>query len=185
MADNADQVIFLDKIGSEDLSLVGGKAMSLGNMLKAGLPVPPGFSITTDAYKAGFTLAIENQIMEAFDKLGAERVAVRSSAVAEDSKQASWAGQLETVLNVNRAGLLDAISKCWESVNSEHAREYATQQGVTNADQAVGVVVQKMVDSEVSGVMFTANPVTNNLEEIVLESIYGLGELIVKGAVTP
>ncbi|HEX5455780.1 MAG TPA: PEP/pyruvate-binding domain-containing protein [Candidatus Saccharimonadales bacterium] len=185
MTDNSNRVIFLDEISSEDLGLVGGKAMSLGEMIKADINVPPGFSITTAVYKSGFTTEAENQVLEAFDKLGADRVAVRSSAVAEDSKQASWAGQLETYLNVDRAGLIKAVKKCWDSVNSEHAKEYAKQNNMAETDKAVGVVVQKMVDSEVSGVMFTANPVTNNLEEIIIEAIYGLGELIVQGAVTP
>jgi pyruvate,water dikinase len=185
MADNVNRVIFLDKISSEDLSLVGGKAMSLSEMIKAGMNVPPGFSITTNVYNSGLNSEIENQILKAFDKLGADRVAVRSSAVAEDSKSASWAGQLETYLNVNKSELIDAVKKCWDSVNSEHAKEYASQNKVSEADKSVGVVVQKMVDSDVSGVMFTANPVSNNLDEIVLEAIYGLGELIVQGAVTP
>lgn len=185
MADNVERVIFLEEVSSENLGLVGGKAMSLSEMTKAGINVPPGFSVTTAAYKSGITPEIEKQILEAFDKLGAERVAVRSSAVAEDSKEASWAGQLETYLNVDKTGLIDAIKKCWDSVNSEHAREYARQQNVSEADKAVGVVVQKMVDSDVSGVMFTANPVTNNRGEIIIEAIYGLGELIVQGSVTP
>ena len=175
----------LNDISSKDIKLVGGKASSLGEMTKADLPVPPGFVITTDAFEAGMNDGLEAEILEGFDALGAERVAVRSSAVAEDSKSASWAGQLETYLNVDRSSLIKAVKECWDSINSDHAREYAKQHAVSEADKAVGVVIQKMVESDVSGVMFTANPVTNNLDEIIIEAIYGLGELIVQGAVTP
>ncbi|HEX5796976.1 MAG TPA: PEP/pyruvate-binding domain-containing protein [Candidatus Saccharimonadales bacterium] len=179
------QILSFGEIGQKDGSLVGGKALSLSKMAKAGINVPSGFVITTNVYNAGLNPEIERQILETFDGLDTERVAVRSSAVAEDSTSASWAGQLETYLNIDRAGLINAIKKCWDSVNSEHAVEYAKHNRVKDADRAVAVVIQKMVDSDVSGVMFTANPVTNNLDEIVIEAIYGLGELIVQGSVTP
>ncbi|HYF97147.1 MAG TPA: PEP/pyruvate-binding domain-containing protein [Patescibacteria group bacterium] len=183
--DNSKRIIFFDEINSNNLELVGGKAMALSEMIKAGVNVPPGFSITTDTYRLGLTDEIVEEILKAFDKLQVDRVAVRSSAVAEDSKEASWAGQLETYLNVDKKGLIEAVKKCWSSVNSEHAKEYAKQHNIDHADNAVGVVVQQMVDSDISGVMFTANPVTNNRDEIIIESIYGLGELLVSGSVTP
>ncbi len=178
-------VKFLDEVGLSDKSLVGGKAASLGEMLQAGINVPPGFVITTDAFNGGMTPELQKNILECFDELGTTRVAVRSSAVAEDSDDASWAGQLESYLNTTRNGLIEAVEKCWESIKSERAIEYADEHGVNEDQRAVAVVVQAMVDSEISGVLFTANPVTQNRMECLIEAIHGLGELLVQGAVTP
>lgn len=172
-------------MGLKDAGLVGGKAASLGEMIKAGVNVPPGFVILAKVHTRGMTPQLAKEIVEAFDQRGLKRVAVRSSAIAEDSSAASWAGQLETYLNVTRDGLVEAVKKCWASIGSEHAQAYGSHHGVSQAEQAVAVVVQAMVDSDVSGVMFTVNPVTNDKNEIVIESVYGLGELIVQGAVTP
>jgi phosphoenolpyruvate synthase/pyruvate phosphate dikinase len=175
----------LSKVDSSMVGLVGGKAASLGELITAGITVPPGFVITTEVYGKVISPKLKKAIFEGFDKLGAERVAVRSSAVAEDSASASWAGQLDTYLNVTKEGLIDAIQKCRASITSAHAREYADYNQVADSDRAVAVIVQAMVDSEVSGVLFTANPVTNNKDEIIIEAIYGLGEMIVQGLVTP
>lgn len=175
----------LDETSYSDIKLVGGKAASLGEMIGAGLPVPSGFVVTTDGFRAGMTHMLEQEILKAFDMLGAKRVAVRSSAVAEDSGDASWAGQLESYLNTTRGDLIANIKKCWDSIDSDRAKDYVAQNNVNDDQRAVAVVVQAMVDSEVSGVMFTANPVTNNREEIMLEAIYGLGEMLVQGTVTP
>ena len=175
----------LSDVSKRNTVLVGGKAASLGEMIKAGIVVPPGFVITSQAYAEGMTPKLEEEILTAFDKRGLKRVAVRSSAVAEDSAGASWAGQLETYLNVTKDSLIETVQKCWASIGSEHAQAYGSHHGVNKGDQVVAVVVQAMVDSEVSGVMFTANPVTNDKDEIVIEAVYGLGEMIVQGAVTP
>jgi len=175
----------LSEVNQQDVKLVGGKAASLGEMLSAGIPVPGGFVITTDAFRTGLSQELENEILQAFDALKAERVAVRSSAVAEDSISASWAGQLETYLNTTKGELLNAVTKCWESIKSGHAAAYAAEHGVDESQQAVAVVVQAMVDSETSGVLFTANPVTENRDEVIIEAVYGLGELLVQGMVTP
>lgn len=175
----------LSDVSKKNTALVGGKAASLGEMIKAGIVVPPGFVITSQAYAMGMTPKLEEEILTAFDERGLKRVAVRSSAVAEDSAGASWAGQLETYLNVTKDNLVEAVRKCWASIGSEHAQAYGSHHAVKKGDQAVAVVVQAMVDSEVSGVMFTANPVTNDKNEIVIEAVYGLGEMIVQGAVTP
>ncbi len=175
----------LSEVDNAMVALVGGKAASLGEMIKAGINVPPGFVITTIVDNKGISPKVKKTVYAAFDKLGAELVAVRSSAVAEDSGSASWAGQLETYLNVTKDGLLDAIEKCQASIHSEHATEYADYNQVAKDGRAVAVIVQAMVDSEVSGILFTANPITGNREELVIESIYGLGEMIVQGMVTP
>jgi len=168
---------------------VGGKAASLGELINAGLPVPPAFAITTNCYKEfknkELPVGVKELILKAFDDLGSERVAVRSSAIGEDSFGASWAGQLDTYLNTSRENLIETIRKCWKSIYSERALSYAAQKNVDKNDLAIGVVIQKMVDSEVSGIMFTVNPITNDKNQIMIEAGYGLGELLVQGIITP
>lgn len=172
---------FFSEISKGDVGLVGGKGASLGEMVKANIPVPPGFVITTEAFQK----KIDREILQAFHKLNADRVAVRSSATAEDSSFASWAGQLETYLNVNRENLIDKIKECWDSIKSERALSYAAGQNLSEDQLKVAVVVQKMVESKSSGVMFTVNPISQNFHEIMLEAGYGLGELLVQGLITP
>lgn len=172
---------FFNEISKNDISLVGGKAASLGEMTKAGFPVPAGFVITTEAQG----VINKDEIFQAFNALNAEKVAVRSSAVAEDSSQASWAGQLETYLNVSRDDLINKVRECWNSIKSERALSYAGGQNLSEDDLYVAVVVQEMIESKVSGVMFTANPVTSDKGEIMIESVLGLGEQLVQGSVTP
>ena len=169
------------EISKEDIELVGGKGASLGELTKAGIPVPPGFVITTN----GFQKEIEQEALETFDKLNIEKVAVRSSAVAEDSSSASWAGQLETYLNVTRESLVNKIKECWDSINSERAKDYASHQQLTEEQLKVAVVIQKMVNAKSAGVMFTVNPVSEDKNEIMIESTLGLGEKLVQGEVTP
>ncbi len=164
-----------------DVNLVGGKGASLGEMVKMGIPVPSGFVITTEAFHKDTT----EEALKAFDLLGAKKVAVRSSAVAEDSSKASWAGQLETYLNVSKEELIDRIKDCWHSINSQRALSYAGKQNLSKEKLLVAVVVQKMVDSQVSGVMFTVNPVSLDKNEIMIESVKGLGETLVQGSITP
>lgn len=168
-------------ISKDDVNLIGGKGASLGEMANVGIPVPPGFVITTE----GFQKDIEKEILEAFDRLDTDKVAVRSSAVAEDSSQASWAGQLETYLNVSREDLITKVKECWESIKSERAVDYASQQNLSKEQLMVAVVIQKMVDSQAAGVMFTVNPVSKDKNEVMIESVLGLGESLVQGAVTP
>ncbi len=179
----------LNQIKKEDIVLVGGKGLALGEMLKAGFPVPDGFVITTNAYKEfhkqELPLLFIEEINKAFESLKSDRVAVRSSAIAEDSLTASWAGQLDSYLNVTKEHLVENIKKCWNSIYSTRAKSYVEQQEISKDKQLVAVVVQKMINSEAAGVIFTQNPVTNNANEIVIESCYGLGELLVQGSVTP
>lgn len=165
----------------EDINLVGGKAASLGEMTKIGITVPTGFVITTAA-KGQIN---KEEILKAFDLLNTKKVSVRSSAVAEDSQKASWAGQLETYLNVSREDLISKIKDCWNSIKSERALNYAARQNLSESQLLMAVIVQKMKNSKAAGVMFTANPVTNNKNEIMIESILGLGEVLVQGSVTP
>lgn len=171
----------LSEISKNDVALVGGKGASLGELTQAGISVPSGFVITT----SGFQKEIEQEILKAFDKLNAQRVAVRSSAVAEDSSDASWAGQLETYLNVSRKDLIEKVKQCWDSINSERAKTYALGQDLSREQLKVAVVVQRMVDSKAAGVMFTVNPVSEDRGEVMIESVSGLGESLVSGSVTP
>ncbi len=178
----------LEDIDTDDISLVGGKGISLARMTHSGIFVPSGFVVTTKVYENYFSKPIpddiQDEIFQAFDSLKTERVAVRSSAVAEDSKTFSWAGQLETYLNISKENLIESINKCWASMHSERANAYAKKQGLKN-NQQIGVIVQKMINSEISGVIFTLNPVTKNKDEVMIEAIYGLGELLAQGMVTP
>jgi rifampicin phosphotransferase len=115
-----------------------------------------------------------------------EPVAVRSSATAEDLAYASFAGQQDTYLNVvGVAALLDAVRRCWASLWTDRANSYRNANGIDHRSVALAVVVQHMIDASVAGVMFTANPVTGNRNETVIDASPGLGEAVVSGAVNP
>lgn len=175
----------LRDVGKDHVGEVGGKAAALGELLHLGVMVPPGFVLTTRAHLLGMHDALRQEISDHFDRLGADRVAVRSSAVAEDGAQASWAGQLESFLNVTQPDLLDAIERCWQSIKSERAVAYAAKYAILPAQRRVGVVVQAMVDSDIAGVLFTANPLTGATNQFIIEAAYGLGESVVQGTVVP
>ncbi|MFA6272363.1 MAG: PEP/pyruvate-binding domain-containing protein [Patescibacteria group bacterium] len=128
---------------------------------------------------------ITKEVITSFNKLKTKYVAVRSSATAEDSSVASWAGELETYLFVTCANLTDAVRKCWSSLFTPRAIFYRFEKKLHKTKVSVGVVVQKMVNSEVSGVTFTAHPVTNDRNQMVIEAGYGQGEAIVSGQITP
>ena len=113
-------------------------------------------------------------------------VAVRSSATAEDLPGASFAGQQATYLNIKgEANLLIAVRECWASLFTARALFYRKQNNISNEKVKISVIVQKMVQSEVSGVMFTVDPVTNEKDRIIIEAVWGLGEMIVQGSVVP
>lgn len=177
------------EISKKDVQLFGGKVASLGEMLGAGIPIPEGFGISVEAYKdfnnQPFPEDFKKELAEAFSNLKTERVAVRSSAIAEDSSGASWAGQLETFLNVGETDLENAIRNCWRSIESDNVKSYTKDKTLDDDDLLVGVGIQKMIDSDSAGVLFTANPVTGSDTEMIIESAYGLGEMVVQGAVTP
>ncbi len=190
----------LTEIDDAALPLVGGKGLNLGKLTAAGFLVPPGFCVTTDAYPTtvegvdmwsreavqAITLpsALQSAILTAYHELGADRVAVRSSATAEDLPNASFAGQQDTFLNVYGASeLLEKIKLCWASLWSERAVAYRRDHGIEETPLAMAVVVQAMIDAEVSGVMFTRSPTGS--DELVIESNWGLGESVVSGDVTP
>jgi len=229
----ADPVFVLD-LGSVDggmLGLVGGKGANLGELARAGLPVPPGFCVTTAAYRrvtqpteladvcaalaetdpsdasALATLAARAREVvtaavvptEVADSVGAAYramtagsenpdppVAVRSSATAEDLPTASFAGQQDTFLNVvGTASVLDAVHRCWVSLWTDRAVTYRAVNGIDHATVELAVVVQRMVDAAVAGVLFTADPVTGRRHRAVVDASPGLGEAVVSGAVNP
>ncbi len=128
--------------------------------------------------------SIQNEIIENYKLLNSNEVAVRSSATSEDGKNHAWAGQLETFLNINESNIIEAVKKCWCSIFSPRALFYRIKNNDIS-DIAVAVVVQKMVQSEESGIAFSINPTTNNKNEIVIEAVLGLGEAIVSGKVSP
>ncbi len=135
--------------------------------------------------KAKMPKKVQEKIIQEFKKLNVEFVAVRSSATAEDSSKASWAGELETYTHVTKKDLLEKVKKCWSSLFTPRAIFYRISKNLSHTDIAVAVVVQKMVESEVSGVSFTVDPVSNDKNKIIIEAAFGLGESIVSGAVTP
>ena len=211
------------------LAEVGGKAINLHRLTQAGLSVPPGFIITTQAYqtfigqnglarriaelaapvdgrgaakvekqsaevRALFACqpmqpSLAEEIGRAYRQLcdlGSDRVAVRSSATAEDLPEASFAGQQDTFLNVSgEQSLLKAIQSCWGSLWTARAMAYRTKHRIVGDGLAMAVVVQQMVMADVAGILFTANPVSGARDEMVINAAWGLGEAIVGGAVTP
>ncbi|MBI2871849.1 MAG: phosphoenolpyruvate synthase [Chloroflexi bacterium] len=135
---------------------------------------------------APFPDDIAREAVEAYRKLGGGLVAVRSSATAEDLPEASFAGQQATFLNVSgEADLLTAIQGCWASLFEARAIFYRCEQGYDHLSTAIAVVVQRMVQSEVSGVMFTADPVSSDRTRMEIEAVFGLGEGVVSGVLTP
>jgi pyruvate,water dikinase len=188
--------------------LAGGKGASLARMTRAGLTVPPGFVITSAAFavavdidtlrvhvRAGDMIAARDlvraaphpreKIGERYATLAAAPVAIRSSACAEDSVAASYAGQQETFLNVvGLERVLAAVTDCWLSFFTDRAVFYRREKGSLD-DLAMAVVVQRMVDARTSGVMFTVDPVHHRRDRVVVEAARGLGERVVSGEVTP
>lgn len=128
---------------------------------------------------------LAKEIMQAFDELDIDVVAVRSSATAEDSEIASWAGELETYLNTSKEELLENIKKCWSSLFTPRAIFYRHEKNLIDHHVAVAIVLQTMVQSDVSGVAFTVHPVTEDPNQMIIEAGFGLGEALVSGQITP
>ena len=220
-------VLWLEDVDADDVGTVGGKAASLGELIGAGLPVPPGFAVTAGTYRTFIEEAgideelfsavdvdpedsaalraaeeraeeliletplpepVREEILERYRSMGDEDdeafVAVRSSATAEDLPDSSFAGQQETFLNVREEALLRRVKECWASLFTQRAIYYRQQRGFPHADVDIAVVVQRMVDAEKSGVMFTSHPSTGE-PQITIEAAWGLGEAVVSGTVSP
>lgn len=177
-------VIDLREAGHAAGDLVGGKAAHLGEMAAAGERVPPGFCVTAAAYAAGQVPA--ETIASAYARMGAGRVAVRSSATAEDLPESSFAGQQETYLDIEGAeAVVDAIRRCWDSLDTERAVAYRKAQNVDRTEVGMAVVVQRMVEADTAGVLFTADPVTGSRDRTVVDAVRGLGTAVVDGSTTP
>ena len=162
----------------------GGKAASLAAALREGLPVPPGAALGSafvDRAAAGDAAAVDALLGSAH--VPEARLAVRSSAVGEDSADASFAGQHATKLNVRKPHLLDAVRLVWESARTDSALAYRAKKGL-DLSPRMGVVVQALIEPVAAGVLFTRNPVTG-AEERVIEAAWGLGEAVVNGSVAP
>ncbi|MGW1679670.1 phosphoenolpyruvate synthase [Saccharopolyspora sp. NPDC002376] len=219
---------WLGELGLADVPAAGGKGANLGELTSAGFPVPPGFVVTADAYRAcmseagaqpeldrllaeaggsvddsdalgescarlqrlvrqaGMAGPVRAALLDAYDELDGDcRVAVRSSATAEDAPDVSFAGVNESFTNVVGADELAArVVDCWASLFSPRAIVYRTAQRVLEAP-AMAVIVQLMVDADRSGVAFTANPASGANDEMLVEAGFGLGESVVSGAVEP
>jgi phosphoenolpyruvate synthase/pyruvate phosphate dikinase len=177
---------------SSDVTVVGGKAANLSRLARLYHRVPDGFSIPVTLMNEAHPLELRRDVERAISDLMACHslpeliVAVRSSAVDEDGATASFAGQHETYLNIVGAdSIVAAVTRCWESARSESALEYRRQQGLSVERLHLAVLVQQLVASDVSAVVFSANPITGNRDEIVINASWGLGESIVGGTVTP
>jgi pyruvate,water dikinase len=169
-----------------DVGSYGGKAVQLGEALRAGLPVPDGFALASswvDRLVSG-EAAPAAELRARVPDLR-QRVAVRSSAVGEDSAGASFAGQHATYLHIDPTvdAIAAAVRRVWESGRTDAARLYRQRLGLDN-DPHVGVVVQRMVESTTAGVLFNRDPL-GGADVRVIEAAWGLGEVVVAGLVTP
>lgn len=207
--------VFLKEAYKESLLDVGSKALHLANIINEGVNIPNGFVLKADALKrfmkensllnqvheekfidlflkAPLPNEIEQEILSSYEKLkeltGSKdlAVAVRSSSSAEDLKDASFAGQYETILNVcDKEQLLYAVKQCWASLFSDRVRDYAALKDISLDAFPMGILIQQMVYPDVAGVIFSLNPITQDTNEVIINASYGLGESIVSGIVTP
>jgi phosphoenolpyruvate synthase/pyruvate phosphate dikinase len=203
----------LGELRRSDEGRFGAKSASLGELIGAGVPVPSGFALSAESYLAaveGVDLGgtavqcahavrstavpdpLRTEIAERYGELAAESgdprppVAVRSSAIGEDSEEATFAGQQETFLWVRGVdGICEAVRNCWASLYSPEAVSYRAEMAAEHAAPAMGVTVQLMVDAAVSGVMFTCNPVSGDPSIVAVNASWGLGLAVVGGEVTP
>ena len=167
-----------------DEAAFGGKAVSLGAAIRAGLPVPPGAAVATEMVNrvAERDHAAIRAVLSS-PHIPDARLAVRSSAVGEDSADASFAGQHATKLNVRKAGVHEAVQVVWASARTESALAYRVRKGLP-AHPKIAAVVQTLVEPVAAGVLFTRNPITG-ASELLIEASWGLGEAVVNGIVVP
>jgi pyruvate,water dikinase len=191
----APHILWLEECDAASAPLAGGKAVGLGHLVRLGHRVPPGFAVTTAAYREapaaggrpvqlGDRLAAE--IAAAYRRLGGDGmpVAVRSSATAEDTAEASFAGEHDTYLWVRGAeAVVEHVARCWASLYTARAVAYRARLGAVGDEPAMGV--QAMVPAEAAGVLLTLDPVNGDPSQITIEAAYGLGTAVVEGEVTP
>lgn len=175
-------VCALDDLEPSAALAAGAKAANCARLRQAGFPVPNGFVVVATSVEAVSSL----DLAEALRPFAPDTLfAVRSSASDEDGPNRSFAGIHQTLLNVPRTGILDAIRTCMASGNSEHANAYRASHGLEGGPAAIGVLVQEMVPAEVAGVAFTVNPASHSATEIVINASWGLGEAVVNGQADP
>lgn len=198
-----DLVPPLDEVGSADSPRVGHKAATLGELKRAGFPVPEGVVVTTEALARTMAAAgldavagpdqveavplpgeVAAAVAVAAGRLGGGPLAVRSSGVDEDLPDASYAGQYETVLGVPAGDLAAAVRRCWASAFTRHVAAYRHSRGV-GRDVRMAVLVQPMVAAEAAGVAFSADPVTGDRDTAVVNAVRGLGDRLVAGRASP
>jgi pyruvate, water dikinase len=198
----------LSELRIGDADRFGGKSAALGELIAAGIPVPGGFALSAAMYTEAVGEVTADSAAAARERIGsleiaprvAEEVArryaaidgeeppvaVRSSALGEDSEEATFAGQQETILWVRGAdAVMDAVRTCWASLYSDEAVSYRRRLGESAQAPAMGVTVQRMVDAAISGVMFTCNPLTGDRSMVAINAGWGLGLAVVGGEVTP
>ena len=222
-----DYALPFSELSAADLPRAGGKGANLGELVRAGLPVPPGFCVSTAAFvrflhddeqvaallaeleqipaadlegarRMGLGLRtrlgelpipvdVAASVRRAWTELGADdHYAVRSSATAEDLPEASFAGQQDTFLNVQgEAELMARLRDCWASLFTDRAIVYRTEHGIPHQETSLSVVIQKMVPAEVSGVLFTADPLSGHRRRMSIDAAEGLGDDLVSGRVVP
>jgi phosphoenolpyruvate synthase/pyruvate phosphate dikinase len=194
-------VLRLAECAGEPASVVGGKALGLARLLRESCDVPAGFVVTAPAYRewlggrepdaalfadAALGGALAERVRAACAELGEGPVAVRSSATAEDSADASFAGQQETYLGVRGADAVAShVVRCWGSLFTPHAISYRERLGLPASQVAMAVLVQRMVPAEAAGVMLTIDPVNGDRSRISIEAVVGLGPPLVGGELTP
>jgi pyruvate,water dikinase len=161
--------------------LVGGKAAVLGELAARGWPVPPGFVVTAGALADP---DLPRALTQAAADVGGGRFAVRSSGVAEDLPDASYAGLYETFLDVDVDGLADAVRRCFAAAQADRVRSYHDRRAAGTGPSGMAVLVQAMVDAHAAGVAFTAHPVTGARDEVVVTGVAGVGESLVAGEQT-
>jgi phosphoenolpyruvate synthase/pyruvate phosphate dikinase len=171
---------------------VGGKAAGFAVLAAAGLEFPDGVVLSAEAHRQARALGwtagdpipdtSAAAVNEALALVPGEAFAVRSSAVAEDGASASFAGQFETIVGVAREDVTTAIAECWRSAETGRSRAYRTAEGVQHA---MAVIVQPVVDADVSGVVVTVDPITGDERTLLVNASFGLGEAVVSGLVTP
>lgn len=159
----------LDKVNHKEIHTVENASEQIQGLIK-GVTMPE---------------SIAEEIKRQFKNLDTEYVAVRSSATAEDGQEHAWAGQLDSFLNTTEKDLLEKVQHCWASLFTPRAIFYRFEKSLYTTQISVAVVVQKMVNSEVSGIAFSVHPVTEDRNQLIIEAGFGLGEAVVSGQITP
>lgn len=180
-------LIGLDQIQENDSNFVGSKAYNLSKLARAGVLIPRGFVITTRTFREwlegkDILAEVSDQIFQAFQALNLEKVAVRSSSTVEDLSKASSAGIYKTSLNITKERLIGAIKAGFKSVYDPGAQTYRLARSIEEKAK-MAIIVQEMINAEISGVLFTHNPLNNNSNEFVVNATFGLGDPLVSGKI--